>query len=573
MSSIINKRWFIRPTPEPEILSSLQRALGISPLFARLLSNRGIQTPEQAHAFLKPSLEDLESPWALKNMDRAVALVKQNIAERKKILIWGDYDVDGTTGASLLYSVLSKIGADVSTYIPHRIHEGYGLSLTGLQKAIQGDVSLLITVDCGVTARKEIEYVASKGIQTIVVDHHEPQADKWPSQAVVINPLQPGCPSSYKYLTAVGLAFKLAWALIGREAFEHVELVAAGAVADIAPLTGENRILVREGLERINTNPRAGFKALLESAGAGQKKIDASHFGFVIGPRINASGRMSSAETALKLLMTQEIGEARELAQVLEQANRTRQQVERETLRQAIQKVTEQVDFKESSVIIVEDERWHPGVIGIVASRLVERFYRPSIVIAMNQGRGKGSGRSIRNFHLVSALEQCQEVLEEFGGHRQAAGLTVTQENLPLFKETFNRVAQQRLKPEDFIPLLEADCEISLKDLNAGLLKDLDRLAPYGCGNPKPVFISSGLFLKSPPQFMGKNTVKFWVTDHAQIYQAVGFGMGDRFLNGGKSDFNPSASLHLAYSPRLHEWQGETSLELVLEDFRFFHSA
>ncbi len=556
----MQKRWVVR---QGQPIESLQKALHISPLLSLILANRGITSPAQAHDFLHGTLLDLESPWRIKNMDRVVSRIKQAIAAKEKILVWGDYDVDGTTGTATLFLAIQKMKGMVNTYIPHRIHDGYGLNLSGIQQAAADQVKLLITVDSGVTAKEEIQFAAGKGIDVIVVDHHEPQKEKWPHEAIVINPLQEGCPSSFKYMTAAGLAFKLAWALLGREAFDYLELAAAGTVADMGPLVGENRILVRAGLDRMNKTPRAGFKALLAVAGMAAKKVDAGHLGFVVGPRINAAGRMSSAEAALKLLTTQDLAEAAELAGQLDRENKARQKIEQVTVRQAVQKVNEQVNFQQQRVIVVEDERWHPGVIGIVAARLVDRFYRPSIVIALKDGKGKGSGRSIRNFHLVEALQECESSLEEFGGHKQAAGLTVTQEKLAGFKEELNRVAHQRLKPEDLVPLLEADGEIGLSELNQKFFEELELLAPYGFGNQRPVFFSKSVQIKSPPEIVGANTLRFRVSDGKQICQAIGFGKGDWF-----SELRGVSTIDLAYTPSLNEWQGERFAELKIEDIK-----
>ena len=556
----MQKRWIVRPSKPIEIL---QNTLGISPLLSLILANRGVTSPDEADHFLHGSLLDLESPWKIKNMDRAVNRIKQAIEDKEKILIWGDYDVDGTTSAATLCLAIRRMKGIVDTYIPHRIHDGYGLNLSGLQKAAEDQITLLITVDNGMTALEEIQFAASKGIDVLVVDHHEPQKERWPYEAIIINPLQEGCLSSFKGMTAAGLAFKLAYALLGESAFDYLELAAVGTVADMGPLIGENRILVRNGLVRMNQNPRPGFKALLTAAGMGSKKIDAGHLGFVVGPRINAAGRMSSASAALQLLMTQDFSEASELAAQLEKENSERQKVEQETVRQAIQKVNGQVNFHQQRVIVVEDERWHPGVIGIVAARLVDRFYRPSIVIAMKEGKGKGSGRSIKNFHLTEALQQCKLSLEKFGGHRQAAGLTINREKLEIFKEEFNRVAHEKLVAEDLVPMIEMDAEISLSQLSQKFFEELELVAPYGYGNPRPLFLSKGLQIKSQPEVIGNNTLRLYVTDGKQICQAIGFSKGDWF-----GHLKGVPQIDLAYTPTLNEWQGETFAQLRIEDIR-----
>jgi single-stranded-DNA-specific exonuclease len=553
--------WEISPFKR-QACEGLHKALNISPLLAHLLLKRGISTAEEARGFLSCDLSYLHDPFLLKDMDKAVARIRSAVKNKESILIYGDYDVDGLTATALLFLTLKGYGARLSYYIPDRVKEGYGLNLEALKKAKDKGVDLVIAVDCGITAVEEASYLKKHNIGCVVLDHHQPPEGALPDAVAVINPLRPDCDYPYKCLASVGLVFKLARALKAPE--DHLDLVALGTISDVAPLTGENRILVKHGLKHLAATGKTGLRALIEAAGIGRKKeFYTDTVGFILGPRINASGRVSSSLQSLKLLLTEDAEEARALAEGLNRDNRERQAMQEVILKEAVSKVEREVNFKDHKVIVVSSDNWHPGVIGIVASRLVEKFYRPTILVAFNEEIGKGSGRSIRNFHLFDALSKCKEHLVEYGGHKHAAGITISRDNIEVFRERFNSVASEVLQPLDLIPRLEIDAEVSLSDLTMKFVKELALLEPYGVGNPKPVFAVRDLSLKTKPKILNSSTVKMWVTDGQLIYEAIGFKKAFDF----KLDPAPR-NFSLAFTPSVNTWQGEESIQLVIKDLQ-----
>ena len=413
----MRKIWNIR-SADPALSQQLADSLTIPPALAQVLVNRGITTPEQADTYLNAGLESCHDPRLLKGMDRAIDRIRRAIAIGERIVVYGDYDVDGLTSTALLHYVLSELGAIVQCYIPHRVDEGYGLNLSACQTLHKSHARLVITVDCGISSFAEIEALRSFGIDTVVTDHHQPVKGKVPPAFAVINPYQPGCAYPYKALAGVGLAYKLAVALTEDEARvrKHLDLVALGTVSDVAPLSGENRILVKYGLQTLSRAEKPGLKALIDVAGIRTDRLTAEHVGFILGPRINATGRMGSAEQALQLLLSADYAAALPLAQALDSENRERQKVESKTLREAMAIIDREINFKEHRALVLHHDTWHPGVIGIVASRLAERYYRPTVLISTAEEVAKGSCRSIRNFHIFNALSQCSHLLEDFGG-------------------------------------------------------------------------------------------------------------------------------------------------------------
>lgn len=557
----INKIGSPGDTSGPE-RECLREALNISPLLARLLSKRGVSTVEGARRFLSCDLSYLYDPFLLRDMDKAVDRINSAIQKKESILIYGDYDVDGLTATALLFLTLKKRGARPSYYIPDRVKEGYGLNLEALKKAKDNAIDLVIAVDCGITAVKEADYLKKHNIDCIILDHHQPLEGVIPDAVAVINPLRPDCDYPYKYLAGVGLVFKLTQALKADDG--NLDLVTLGTISDVAPLTGENRILVKHGLKHLANTGRKGLRALIESAGIGNKKeFYTETVGFTLGPRINASGRVSSSLNSLKLLLTEDADEASALAEGLNRDNRERQAMQETILKEAVSKVEREVNFKSHKVIVVSSDKWHPGVIGIVASRIAEKFYRPAILVAFDGDIGKGSGRSIRNFHLFDALSKCKEHLVEYGGHKHAAGITISKDNIDVFRERFNSVASEALQPLDLIPRLEIDAEISLSDLTMKFVKELASLEPYGVGNPKPVFAVRGLSLKTKPQILTANTLKLWVTDGKLTYEAIGFKKAFDF----KLDPAPR-NFSLAFTPSVNAWQGRESVQLVIKDLQ-----
>ncbi|MBL7068724.1 MAG: single-stranded-DNA-specific exonuclease RecJ [Candidatus Omnitrophica bacterium] len=561
----MRKRWLLKKA-DRGVRNLLVRELEISPIVAQLLANRSIIDPEEAHKFLSCELSNLHDPYLLKGMIEAVSRIRRALSKGEKILLYGDYDVDGITSVALLRSVLSGLGGNVLEYIPNRIEEGYGLNLDACRFAHKKRINLIVTVDCGINALREVDYLNSLGIDTIIVDHHEVQVDGLPKAYAIINPLQKDCSYPFKHLAGVGLAFKLAQALLDQplEKIKYLlDLVALGTVSDIVPQLDENRILTKHGLEVLNERKRIGLKELIRVSGLGGRDISSGHIGYMLGPRINASGRIGSPKIALGLLVTNRWDEAKESAQILDRENRNRQRIESRILKEAMQKVQREVNFKEHKTIVLSGSDWHPGVIGIVASRLVDKFYRPTAIISLNRNAGRGSARSISDFNLFGALSECKKYLEEFGGHKAACGFSIQKKDIDKFKSLFNKIANERLLPEHLLPKLQADMDIPLNSLSETLIYDIDRLAPHGPKNPFPVFISRGIKLKNAPRAIGRKGMKFWVTDGKITCEAVAFGLSDGFFDVLKDE-----AFDVAYFPSVNTYKGVRSIKLDLEDLR-----
>lgn len=566
--------WVVRPASlEAEALA---RALGIPSLVGHLLYQRGVASPAAAQRFLACDLNDLHDPRRLTDMDRAVERLERALARGERICVVSDYDADGVTSTALLVRVLRSLGTEPVTYVPHRVTDGYGFGRKAVDAAMAHGASVLITVDSGSTAHEALAYAREQAVDAIVVDHHEMAHLARPPAYALLNPLQAGDHYPDKDLASVGLAFKLAQALLTRLAaakggcadtlWEHLDLVCLGTVADVAPLVGENRILVRHGLQRLGATSKAGLKALMAVAAVSPAALTTEHVGFMLGPRINAAGRMSAADAALRLLLTEDPEEAATLAAQLQAENRLRQRVEEGVLRQALAAVEREINFAQHRVIVVAGEGWHPGVIGIVAARLVERYYRPSIVVAMADGMGKGSARSIPRFHLVDALAACRPWMLGFGGHEAAAGLTITAAQVPGFREAINTVARERLAPEALQPTLTMDAEVPLAAWTPALVEQMEALAPFGAGHPRPVFVSRNLRLHAKPQRMGRGGMRYWVrTDTGPVYEASGFDRAGRWRDRLEAITGPFA---MAYTPVLRHWRGETIVSLQVKDVR-----
>lgn len=564
----MRKRWVLREA-DKDISSILAKALGISPIVAQLLANRNIIEPEEADKFLNCRLSNLHDPFGLKGMREAVTRIKAAISKGEKILVYGDYDVDGITSVALLGSVLMSMGGNVEEYIPNRLEEGYGLNLEACRLAHKKRVSLLVTVDCGINAVREVDYLNSYSIDSIITDHHEVQNERLPRSCAIIDPLQPGCAYPFKQLAGVGLAFKVAQSLLDQPAEDMkdlMDLVALGTVADVAPQLGENRILTKHGLDTLTKTKRVGLKELINVSGLKGKDISSEHVGFILGPRINASGRIGSPKKALKLLLTDREDEAKEIAALLNQENKNRQKIEGKILREAMQKVEVEINFKDYKSIVLSGDDWHPGVIGIVASRLVDKFYRPTAIISSSGSVARGSARSISDFNLFEAISKCKEYLLEFGGHKVACGFSIEKRNIEKFKVLFNEVAKEALLPEHLLPKLRADMDIPLNRLSEKLISEIGMLAPHGPKNPSPVFVSKRIKLKNAPKVVGRNGVKFWVTDGKITCEAIAFGVSSAFL-----EMLMEGEVDLAYSPSVNAYKGLRSIKLNLADVRTSH--
>jgi len=540
---------------------------GITDITAAILANRGITDPAAASDFLNADMADLNDPFMLKDMDRAVQKIGRAVSRGEKIMVYGDYDVDGITAVALLSMVLKGIGANAVTYIPHRVEEGYGLNRSAVKQAHRKGVSLLITVDCGISGGKEVDYLKSLGISTIVTDHHKIIEGAFPNAAyAVINPLQRGCGYPFKGLAGVGLAYKLAEALTagcGYDVTSHLDLVALGTIQDMVPQTGENRIFVKYGLALMERGSNPGISALIKASGISKRPISFREVAYMLGPRINAAGRIGSADLALRLLVCDDPLRADELASRLNTENRNRQKIEGTILREAMQKVENEINFKNDMVIVLDGDNWHPGVIGIVASRVAERFNRPTIMISFEADLGRGSGRSISNFHLFDALTECRDLLTDFGGHASACGIRITRKMLPDFRRRLNGLVSGALEMDELVPTIDVDAVIPLHKIDERLIGELDRLSPFGPGNPRPVLSSTGLTLKSRPKSIRRDGIKMWVTDGKITCEAVGFGMTHLL-----EDIIGADRVDMAYTPGLNRWRGLNTLQLELVDMR-----
>ena len=537
--------------------------LSFSPLFTKLLALRGFSEPAQIEAFINLSLDRLEDPFLMKGMHEAVARLQKACRSGEKILVHGDYDVDGVTGAALMARTLTLLEAKFETFLPDRSEDGYGVSERAIEKAAANGVSLLITVDCGITARKALETARRLNVDTIVIDHHRVPADGLPPAAVILNPQQQDCSYPCKDLSAAGLVFKFAQALVGKRAHQFLDLAALSTVCDVAPLKQENRIIVKKGLELLSDRTHPGIRALAAAANIRARAMNTGHIGFMLGPRINAAGRMSSPEIALRLLMTESVKEADSLAQVLEEENKARQKEERQTVQEAITMAERICNFNRDRVIVVAKEGWHAGVIGIVASRLVDKFHRPSVVIALEKGKGKGSGRSIKGFNLFNALDACKEHFIEFGGHEQAAGLSILEERIADFRNQINQHARESYDGKTFIREIPVDLEIRFEDLKPEFLTELELLEPHGAGNPRPVFMTKDLEIKSKLEKSPYGeTSKFYVTDGNLTCEAV---FSDR-TGDGTSLIQKGKRVHLTYTLKSKVWNGVPSLSLDVKE-------
>jgi len=542
----------------------LKQTQDFSPVFRKLLAQRGFTDDSGIENFIFPGLSSLHDPFLMKNMMEVKTRIEKSVQTREKILIHGDYDVDGITGVAVLVRTLEKLGGEYTIFLPERERDGYGVSEAAIHQAREQGVALIVTVDCGITAKKEIKIARSHGMDVIVIDHHRLPADGLPDTHLILNPLLEDCPYPFKELSAAGLAFKLSQALTGDAALEHLDLVALSTISDIAPLIGENRILVKKGLGMLSKRKNVGIRALAEVAKMKASRVNTGHVGFILGPRLNAAGRMSSADTALQLLLTQNSREAESLAKILDEENKARQHSERETTQEAMRKVERTVNFNRERVIVVDGQGWHRGVIGIVASKLVEKYERPAVVISVEEGVGRGSGRSIKNFHLFNALRSCEAVLEEFGGHAQAAGLTVMEKNIPNLREKINAFAFENLPSEELKRHVMVDMELKLNELTDRFLEELELLEPHGVGNPRPVFQSGDLRLKSKPRRLYGETYEVELTDGFLNYQA--------HLNEKQmllcAASGPEARFEAAYSIKTKQWNGMKTLILSVKEFR-----
>ncbi len=562
-------KWVVAPEPDPEFLQKICNETGLEKIVVKILFNRQISSPEAIDKFLNPKMADLPDPFTLRDMDKAVERILNALRENEKIMVYGDYDVDGITASSLLYLIFNKLGAQVVYYLPNRLVEGYGLSNDGIKLAADQGVSLIVSVDTGVTAVEEVKFARSLGIDCILTDHHEP-GEILPDAVALVNPKQKECNYAGGELSGVGVAFKLAQALYRRlqqdesELEEHLDLVALGTSADIVPLVGENRILTKFGIRQISGTTKPGLKSLAFVSGLMGKEIGTGQVVFILAPRINAIGRLGDAQLAIKLLTTRDEKIAAEIARKLDRENQRRKNIDEKTLGEALEQIRQTVDLENDRAIVLASEGWHPGVIGIVASRLVERYHLPTVMIAIDNNEGKGSARSIPGFHLTEALKSCEDLVLRYGGHKYAAGLTIAPDKIDAFRERLQIVSQELLTKEDLVAKLHIDCEIELSQIGSNLLDMIESFAPFGPQNMRPIFLTQNCEILGQPYCVGKNHLKMKVRKGDSVFDVIGFGFGDwaRQLSGRGS------LVDLVYVVEYNSWEGHTRIQLRLKDIR-----
>ncbi len=555
----------------------LSAEAGVHPIIARLMLNRGINDFASASSFLSCELSGLSAPTVFRDMEKAVSRVRRAVSGREKIVVYGDYDVDGVTGAALLYHVLNDIGADAGWYIPDRMTEGYGLNADALQKIRASGAGLVITVDCGISAARETEAARALGLDLIITDHHELAGEKseyaLPDAHAVIHPsLASGdFIGSVSCLTGVGVAMKLAQALMGvdagdRRITEYLDLVTLGTIADMGQLSGENRALVKHGLEvlsRDSASLRPGVAALKQVSGLDGRKVGVGNVGFALAPRINASGRLENAGAAFRLLTTGSRDEAARIAEEIDAVNKERQSVEEHIWEEA-RGMCRRMDTSAAGAIVLASKDWHPGVVGIVASRIADEFYRPAVLISLMDGAGKGSGRSIPGFDLYHALTECADILIAFGGHTYAAGISIAAEKVPLLRDRLSDTALRRIGKDGFVRRLSVDCAVNLENVTMELMRQMEGMAPFGQGNPEPRLGARGLEALSP-KVVGNNHLKFRLRQNeGAAFNAIAFNKGHML---GRT-VREGTRLAAVFTPKLNTWNGTTGIELEIRDIK-----
>ena len=563
-------RWVYSKPEYEEVVSTLQQQLGIPDIIAHLLSIRGIDTYDKARSFFRPNLELMHDPFLMKDMHAAADRVARAIRTgNEHVLVYGDYDVDGTTSTAILYTFLKDFGINVEYYIPHRFKEGYGISEEGVQHAIEKDADLIISVDCGITAIEETKQAKEHGIDVIICDHHT-VGDTIPDALAVLDPKREDCDYPFDGLSGAGVGFKLVQGTIRKlglpdeVSHKFMDMVAISIASDIVPIIDENRVIMREGLKIINTEPRLGIKAILDLIKMKVGDIDTANIVFSLGPRLNAAGRMGDASKAVELLIADTEAAAVASAHELESINIKRRDTDYKTMDEALDMVDEVYDMDKTATMVLHHPDWHLGVIGIVASRLVDMYSRPAIMLSTVDGKVKGSARSIKGFNIYDALKHCDDLLEQFGGHEYAAGMTLSEENLAEFRQRMNQIALEHLRKNDFEPELNVDAELDLNDVTARFWKLLRQFEPFGPHNLRPIFVSHGIKVEGVPTIVGNGHLKMRVSQNGSAtFDVIGFNMHDYLPALRNCD---EGSISIAYVLEENNWNGRNTLQLRLKD-------
>lgn len=568
---MINRIWnYKNKKLKPETVRAAAEKYKIPRILATVILNRGIDA-DSIQSYLAKSMRDIHNPHLMLDMEKAAKRIKAALENKEKIVIYGDYDVDGITSTALMYDFLMSRGADVDYYIPDRKGEGYGINIMAVNKLSRQGVKLLITVDCGITSIGEVEFAKLQGMDVIITDHHTCKERLPMAAAAIVNPKRPDCDYPFDGLAGVGVAFKLMLAVVmelGLNTTEYfkkyMEIATIGTIADVVPLMDENRIIVTKGLRALNNSSLPGLRAISEVAGLSGKPFDTSAVAFAIAPRMNAAGRLGTAKTAVELLLTRDENRAREIALQLDAENKKRQMMEQSIFEDALGLIAQDPNFSKKRVIVLAKEGWHQGVIGIVASKINERFYKPCILITHNNGVGKGSGRSIPSFNLFDALSHCDKYLTEFGGHAVAAGLNLNMSDFDDFVKEINKYADSVLSDSDMIPRVNIDCEISERDINMDIVKFLSLLEPFGMGNEKPIFALLGAEITNiAPCGADNRHLRMRVRKNGVCVNCIGFGFGSYAAELGIGD-----KVDIACQLGINNYQGVESVQLVIKDIK-----
>lgn len=566
----MNRRWIFNDTPDEHDIAKLAQEINVNPIIAKILIQRDIPDFDQAKTFFRPTLDQLHDPFLMRDMDKALGRIKKAMDRDEKIVIYGDYDVDGTTSVALVFGFLKNFYSNISFYIPDRYKEGYGISKVGIDWAVENNFGLLITLDCGIKAVEMTDYANESDLDLIICDHHLP-GETLPNAYALLDPKMIDCPYPYKELSGCGVGFKLIQAFcikFGYDPdllFDYIDLVAVSIAADIVPITGENRVLAYFGLKKLNENPMLGLEALIKLAGI-RNQINISSIVFGIGPRINASGRIDHAKGAVDLLLADNYKTIEALAESIDIKNLARRNFDSTITSEAIEMIGEAKDSKDLKSTVLFKGDWHKGVIGIVASRCIEKYYRPTIILTESNGKATGSARSVDGFDIYEAISECSDLLDQFGGHMYAAGLTMEIGKVDAFREKFEQVVSEKISEDQLTPLIAIDSEIDFKDINFKLNNVLEQMAPFGPGNMQPVFVTHQLHVSGRPIIMKKQHLKFYVkqNDEDEAMEAIGFGHAEYYdLVASGMRFS------LAYYIEENNYLGNKTLQLRVKDIRF----
>lgn len=572
----MENRWIINNLSEEDekCQKALEEQLKISPTLCRLLVQRGIKTMDEARRFFHPQLEHIHDPFLMNDMDKAVERINRALGKKEKILVYGDYDVDGTTAVTLVYKFLQQFTSNIDFYIPDRYDEGYGISYKGIDYASENGFSLIIVLDCGIKAVEKVKYATQRNVDIIICDHHNPPDDILPAAVAVLDPKRVDSTYPYAHLSGCGVGFKLmqAFAISNHIPFERLlnlmDLLAVSIASDIVPITGENRVLMLFGLKQLNQNPCIGLKGIIDVCGLRDKEVTVSEIVFKIGPRINASGRMHSAGEAVELLITKDLKFAKERSSQIDSYNQERKNLDKKTTEDALESIVSDDEFANKNSIVVYNPKWSKGVIGIVASRLSEKFYRPSVVLTLSNGYATGSARSISGFDIYKAIDSCRDLLENFGGHIYAAGLTLKEENVPEFQRRFDEYVSANITEEQKVPQIDVDATIHFSEITPKFFNILQKFAPFGPDNLKPVFVTHNVVDFGTSRLVGKELehLKLELTepDSENVMNGIAFGMGEKF-NDHIKDLKP---ISICYTIEENNFNGNKSIQLMVKDIK-----